>query len=167
MKTALRYTGAFALLLVVTNVAAWDHQSTNDELNAFWAEVSRTVQEGDFYGMAATYHDDAILVNGMSETSYPIASALKGWKPDIDRTKAGEVAASVEFRFSQRLSDETTAHETGIFHYSAKPEDGELNEYYIFFEGLLVKKGGEWKMLMEYQRSTATAEDFAVLEPIK
>ncbi|TDI75324.1 MAG: hypothetical protein E2O84_04505 [Bacteroidetes bacterium] len=92
---------------------------------------------------------------------------MKGWKPDIDRTKAGEVAASVEFRFSQRLSDETTAHETGIFHYSAKPEDGELNEYYIFFEGLLVKKGGEWKMLMEYQKSTATAEDFAALEPIK
>ncbi len=41
------------------------------ELDAVWAEVSRTVVEGDFDGMAAVYHKDAVLVNSASGTSYP------------------------------------------------------------------------------------------------
>jgi len=166
MKKTILSAAALALILVLTQSAVGDHQTTTDELNDFWAEVSRTVQEGDFYGMAATYHDDAILVNGPSGTSYPISSALSGWKPDIDRTKAGEIAANVEFRFSQRLNDETTAHETGIFHYSAKPTDGDLNEYYVHFNALLVKKEVGWRMMMEYQKSVATAAEFASLEPV-
>ena len=32
------------------------------ELNNFWAEVSRTVNEGDFEGYKATYHEDAVVV---------------------------------------------------------------------------------------------------------
>ena len=167
MKKSILSVAALAFVFLVTHNAVGDHQTTVDELNEFWAEVSRTVQEGDFYGMAATYHDDAILVSGPSGTSYPISSALSGWKPDIDRTKAGEVAANVEFRFSQRLNDPTTAHETGIFHYSAKPTDGPLNEYYVHFNALLVKKDAGWRMMMEYQKSTATAAEFAALEPVK
>ena len=39
-------------------------------------------------------------------------------------TKAGKIRASVEFRFSQRIGGETTAHETGIFLYTATDADG-------------------------------------------
>ena len=39
-------------------------------LDAIWAEVSRTVVEGDFDGMAAVYHEDAVLVNSISGSSY-------------------------------------------------------------------------------------------------
>jgi ketosteroid isomerase-like protein len=167
MKKTLLSIAGLALIFVVTHSAIGDHQTTTEELNAFWSEVSRTVSEGDFYGMAATYHDDAILVNGTAGSTYPIASALEGWKPDIDRTKSGEVSARVEFRFSRRLNDATTAHETGIFHYSATPKGGEMTEYYVHFEGLLVKKGSNWRMMMENQISSATAEEFNELDPVK
>ena len=46
-----------------------------------------------------------------------------------------------------------------MFHYSAKPEQGELIDQYIYFEALLVKKEG-WKMMMEYQKSSGTAEEW-------
>jgi hypothetical protein len=36
----------------------------------------------------------------------------------------GKVKATVEFRFSQRLGDETTAHETGIFLYTTTDAQG-------------------------------------------
>ena len=133
---------------------------TNAELNAFWAEVSRTVSEGDFEGYAATYHPDAILVSGAHGTSYPIASALKGWHPGFLDTAAGVVEASVEFRFTSRKNDATTAHETGIFHYQAKPSEGDATDQYVHFEALLVKKDG-WKMMMEYQQTPATSEEWA------
>jgi len=167
MKKTLFSIGAVLLIVTFSQSATGDHQTPNDELNAFWNEITRTVEEGDFYGMAATYHDDAVLANGMSGTTYPISSALAGWKPNIDKTKAGEIEATVEFRFTQRLSDPTTALETGIFHYAATPSGGELNEYYVHFEALLVKKDNGWLMMMEYQKSSATAEEFEAIAPME
>jgi ketosteroid isomerase-like protein len=137
--------------------------AASPELDEFWSEVSRTIVEGDFDGYAGTYHPDAILVSSARETSYPIALALKGWEQGFDDTRSGKAQATVEFRFTRRLNDETTAHETGIFHYSSRPEEGELFEQYLHFEALLVKKDG-WKMMMEYQKEPATEEEWAAAE---
>lgn len=134
-------------------------QDRTAELDAFWAEVSRTVAEGDFEGYAATYHPDAILVSGLAETTYPISQALDGWKQGFLDTRAGIMGASVEFRFTRRLSDDTTAHETGIFHYESVDGEGNRTGQFIHFEALLVRKES-WKMMMEYQKSVATREEW-------
>lgn len=133
---------------------------TTDSLDAFWDEVSRTVGEGDYDGYAATYHPDAVLVNQSAGVSYPISDALAGWKRGFDDTKAGKMKAHVEFRFTQRLNDENTAHETGMFHYTAQVGDGEPQGSPIHFQALLVKQNGEWKMVMEYQMMPATMEEW-------
>jgi len=164
MKKLFLHSVLLALALNLIPFAAAGNDATLAELDAVWAELSRTVTEGDFAAMAAVYHEDAVLVNAISQSSYPIAAAMSGWKPDIDRTRNGEVHAEVAFRFSQRLNDATTAHETGIFYYMATPADGETSAAIINFEALLVKKNGEWKVMMEYQKSVATIEDWNVLE---
>jgi ketosteroid isomerase-like protein len=155
----LRVPLVFSLLLLGSHPAFGVDDIGQDDLDAFWAEVSRTVAEGDFEGYAATYHEDAVLVSGLSGTSYPISQALDGWKQGFTDTKAGTVSASVEFRFTQRLSDATTAHQTGIFHYAVVDAQGQRTEQFIHFEALLVKKQG-WKMMMEYQKSRATREEW-------
>lgn len=132
------------------------------ELNAFWQEVSRTIEEGDFEGYAATFHEKATLVSGISDKAYPIATALAGWKKEFDDTKSGVRKSSVTFKFSKRLGDATTAYESGIFYYSFE-QDREKNGYYIHFDGLLVKDG-TWKMMMEYQKSPATKEEWDALK---
>ncbi len=133
------------------------------ELDAYWSQVSKTVAEGDFAGYGALYHPDAVLANETQAKSYPIATALEGWKSGFDDTKAGRIKASVSFRFTQRLNDETTAHETGIFHYAAIADDGKVSESYVHFQALLVKKS-EWLMLMEYQKSTASLKEWNAAE---
>lgn len=132
------------------------------ELNDFWKEVSRTIEEGDFEGYAATFHEHATLVSGIGDKAYPIATALAGWKKDFDDTKSGIRKSSVAFKFNRRLGDPTTAYESGIFYYSFEM-NGEKNGYYINFDGLLVKDG-TWKMMMEYQKSAATKEDWDALK---
>jgi len=159
MRSLVRVFLFFALLLSVSNASLGSDQTVQSELDAFWAEVSRTVGEGDFEGYAATYHPDAILVSGTSGTSYAISQALDGWKQGFDDTKAGKMKAGVEFRFTQRLSDATTAHETGIFHYFTVDGEDQRTGQYVHFEALLVKKQG-WKMMMEYQESLATEEEW-------
>lgn len=163
MKTLLITASSLVLLLIGVQGRAAESAATSAELDAFWAEISRTVAAGDFEGYAATYHRDAILVSVANETSYPIALALTGWQQGFEDTKNGKVVANVEFRFTQRLNDETTAHETGIFHYMAKPDEGEATDQYLHFEALLVKTSS-WKMMMEYQKVPATKEEWAAAD---
>lgn len=130
------------------------------ELDDYWAELSRTVEVGDFEGYSRLYHPDAVLVSLSSGSSFPIARALEGWKQGFLDTRAGRARASVTFRFTQRLHDETTAHETGIFRYAFEPEDGTPTVVLVHFEGLLVRKDGAWLMVMEYQKQQASEEDW-------
>lgn len=129
-----------------------------EELDAYWAELSRTVEEGDFEGYAALYHPDAVLVSLGSGTSYPIAQALAGWKQGFDDTAAGRAEAGVDFRLTQH--DATRAHETGVFRYTFTPEGGETTVAPVHFEAVPVKEDGEWLMLMEYQKEMATEEEW-------
>lgn len=147
-------------------------QTPNDslrlaELDTFWAEVSRTVHDGDFEGYKATYHEDAVVVftTGENKASLSISKALRNWKQDFIDTKAGRTQNSVEFRFSQRIGDETTAHETGIFVFQSKDGSVKANpKQFIHFEALLVKRDNAWLMVMEYQKSKATEEEWELLE---
>lgn len=154
MKTHL-CTAVLVVLLPVSAVA----QNTVSELDAYWDEVSRTVEEGDFEGYGVLYHADAVLVT-LGSGSQPIGAALDGWRQLFVDTREGRARASVEFRMTQRLNDATTAHETGLFRYVFAPEGAEESAAVVHFEALLVKNDGSWLMLMEYQKEAGTAEEW-------
>lgn len=153
---------SFIPLLI--SIALVMFQETEVGTEAYWGEVSRTVAEGDYEGYSALYHEDAILVNGLSGSSYPISTALEGWKQGFDDTKVGKMKAGVDFRFSKYLQSETTSHETGIFRYWSQLPGEEPSVFLANFEGLLVKKEGKWVMMMEYQISEATLEEWEALK---
>lgn len=152
-----------AIFLASPIAALADDAARLKELNAYWAEVSRTVREGDFEGYTATCHAEGVLVSGVKKMSQLLSQALASWKHEFADTKAGKMKASVEFKFSQRMGDDTTALETGIFLYSTITPDGKVVKEYIHFEELLVKRDG-WKVLMEYQKSKATPEEWDALK---
>ena len=150
--------------LLVTATSAVDEKSRLAELDAYWAEVSRSVREGDFKAYEATCHPDGVLVAGTHDRCHPLAKALAKWKKEFDDTKAGTRKSNVTFRFSRRLGDATTAHETGIFLYEWSNDQGKGGKEYIHFEALLLKRGGAWKIMMENQKSKATVEQWNSLK---
>jgi hypothetical protein len=155
-----------AALLSIASIARAEEASARlIELDAYWAEVSRTVKQGDFEGYSATALDEAVFVTGNKKAAYPLAKALARWKQEFDDTRAGIRSSSVEFRFSQRLGDATTAHETGIFLYTFQQGSSDLKKEYVHFEALLIKKAGHWKLVMEYQKSLASAAEWSALRP--
>jgi hypothetical protein len=179
MKTTSIFITLMLTISVVTaNASKYNNdtiskmESPNDslrlaELDDFWAEVSRTVDEGDFEGYKATYHEDAVVVfaTGENKASVSIAKALVNWKQDFIDTKAGRTQNSVKFRFSQRIGDETTAHETGIFAFQSKDGSDKANpKQFIHFQALLVKRDTVWLLVMEYQKSKASEEEWELLE---
>jgi hypothetical protein len=161
----------FALFLILTlavlsgcsNDLRLDDSGRIQELDEYWAEVSRCVNEGDFDGYKATCHKDGVFVSGAGNKAYPLSDALKRWKQDFTDTKSGKTKASVQFRFSKRLGDKTTAHETGMFCYTSVNTDGTKKMYYINLEALLIKRG-RWKIMMEYQKSEGTEKEWNKLK---
>ncbi len=135
------------------------------ELDAYWKEVSRAVNQGDFPAYQATCHPKGVLVAGSKKVSYPLSQALNRWKTEFVDTKAGDIEASVEFRFAHRYGDTQTAHESGVFLYTQKKKDGEPNPEYLAFEALLVKENDKWQMLMEYHIKAVTKEEWDKLAP--
>ncbi|MFN5168804.1 MAG: hypothetical protein ACK5DD_04215 [Cyclobacteriaceae bacterium] len=137
------------------------------ELDRYWAEVARTVREGDYDGYAASYHPDAVCVftTGKNKRTAPIREQLEQWKAGFTDTKAGKVKNNVEFRFSQRVGDATSAHETGIFYFTSVDANGKvLSSGAVHFEGLLTKRNGVWLSLMEYQKARATQAEWEALK---
>ncbi len=134
------------------------------ELDLYWAEVSRAVKTGDFEAYKATCHPEGVLVSGSRRNSQPLSAALERWRKDFDATRSGAVTSSVEFKFSQRLGDATTAHETGMFFYSGVDADGKQIRDYIHFEALLVRRDRRWLILMEYQKSKGTREEYEAVD---
>lgn len=138
--------------------------SREAELNAYWEEVIRVVEAGDSEGYGATFHEDGVLVSESSKVAYPMTTALSRWKQGLDDTRDGKTKVNLDFRFSQRLGDLTTAHEKGIFRHVLINEEGIKKVSLLYFEALLVKKDGEWKLLMEYQKSEATLAEWNALK---
>ena len=159
----LRFLPILLLSSLFVGVYGDENPNITKELDAYWAEVERCVKEGDFAAYSATFHKDAVLVSGVRGNSQSISQALARWKKGIDATREGKIQASVEIRVKTRLHDTTTAHETGIFLYKEKGEDGKQIEDYIHFEALLVKKDCKWLITMEYQKSKATLEEWMAL----
>ncbi|MFK7911946.1 MAG: hypothetical protein AB8F34_15300 [Akkermansiaceae bacterium] len=149
--------GLFLLLTLCAN-------ADQKELDAYWAEVSRTVKEGDFQAYKATCHPGAVLVSGSKKESYPLSKALKRWKKEFDDTKAGTRKSSASFRFEKRFNDATTAFESGILLYEFSTDDGKSGTEYVFLDALLVKQGGKWLIMMEYQKGAATKQDWEKLK---
>ena len=131
-----------------------------NELDAAWKKLENTVSTGDFRSFKSVYHQDAVLVNGITKNSYPIKNAFEGWEKGFIDTKSEEIIANLDVKFSERLFDEITAHETGIFHYYTINKNGDKNETSVHFESLLVKKNNKWKIVMEYQKSRTTETEW-------
>jgi hypothetical protein len=144
-------------------VSGADETTRLAQLDKFWSEVQAAVQNGDYERYRATCHPSGVLVSGAKKISYPLSKALAGWKQGFLDTQSGKMKAGVEFRFSQRWGDDTTAHETGIFHYWTLDANAVRTDHYVHFESLLVKENG-WQTLMEYQKGPASKDDWEKLQ---
>ena len=173
-KALFLMTSMFVSVQAIVAAKSTDHigfkiQSDSSriaELNEYWGQLTRAVVEGDFEQYRSGFHKDAVIVfaSGDYKVSVPISKALKGWKQGFDDTREGKIKVDVEFRFSQRIGDETTAHETGIFIYSSINNSSKSVERFIIpFEMLLVKRNNKWYGMMEHQKPFATQEEWDAL----
>ncbi len=135
------------------------------ELDNYWIQVASAAAAGDIEAMKAHYHPDAVLVK--PDTTISVTEAFRyRWKKEIFEVRDGKRKNKLDFRFSQRIGNDITAMERGIYYYnSIETASGEvLGDSYVHFETLLVKVDGKWVATMEFQKGEATFEQWEALE---
>ncbi len=150
---------ALAVVLVVPTAATGP--STADIDRQVWQAVAQSVVDQDIVAMGRVYHPAAVLVSQKGTT--PIAEALDRWGRDMVTFKQNGDRASVEFRFTTRQDDATTAFEAGAFRYATIDKAGVSKPGYVRFEALLVKTSAGWQMLMERQLEPITEAEWNAL----
>ena len=153
----------YGLMVILLIQSVYAEDSVINELNAAWNKLEQTVSNGDFRSFKSVYHRDAVLVNGISKSSYPIKKAFEGWQQGFTDTKSGEITAHLDVKFSERIFDQFSAHETGVFHYYTINKKGQQSDTYVHFESLWVKKNNKWIMMMEYQKSRSDESEWNTL----
>ena len=131
-----------------------------EEIDSSWAKIKRLINNGDLRKFKTMYHRDAIMVNGIKNRTYSIRNAFDDWEQGFKDTRTGTIDAYLELKFSRRIFDSYTSHETGIFHYYTINESGESTDSFIHFEALWIKKQNKWFMLMENQISRASKSEW-------
>jgi len=156
-------TWTFVVLLALATsqgAAPTSHDIDND----VWRVFVRTVATDDIAGMGAVYLPNAVLVNPRATAS--IKDTLERWGKDMVDAKAKGSKATVEFRFSRRQDDATTAFEAGIFKYTVIDKSGAGSPKFYPFEELLVKTNGKWRVAMERQFAEVTPAEWDKLPPL-
>jgi len=126
--------------------------SIQAELDAFWSEVVLSVEDWDVSAQRATYHPDAIAVSGDS-VSYRTRLMAELFA-EVVGTSQTPSNPRLAFRFSARVHDLNTAHEVGVYRFSA---DGQ-EPFYGGLDSYLIRKGGQWLILVEIQRREGLSE---------
>jgi hypothetical protein len=149
---------ALAIAIWFAAAPASNVPSSHDIDVDVWSVFVATVAADDIVGMGNVYFPNAVLVRPRGTES--IKQTLEGWGRDMVSAKAKGNKATVEFRFSRRQDDATTAFEAGIFKYTLIEKSGASSPKFYPFEELLVKTDGKWRVLMERQFAEVTQQEW-------
>lgn len=149
---------ALLLCLSVTNTIAGSIDNQSHDTDKLYKSLIKSVESSDFDLMASTYHPDAVLVS--SKKTSAISNAIKRWTIEGNKLKNEGGKATLAFRFKNRLINDTTSFETGIYRYATIDKSGKEKVYLAHFEDLNVKKSGKWLTIMENQTAKASIDEW-------
>ena len=123
------------------------------EIDRVWSELVLSVKKGDFSRYKTFYHEDAVLISQANQTTATIKDAFVKWEEDFRQTRSGKIKTNLEVRFRKRLADKKTFFEEGMLKYWTTDSEGNDNISYLEFEAVWIKRGKEWILIMENQKS--------------
>ena len=123
------------------------------EIDRVWSELKLSVKKGDFSKYKTFYHEDAVLISQTNQTSSTMKNAFIRWEEGFRLTRSGKIKTNLEVRFKKRLANKKTFFEEGVLKYWTVDSRGNKNLSYLEFEALWIKRGEEWLMIMENQKS--------------
>ncbi len=135
-------------------------------LDAFWAELGRSIMEGDIDGMRGVYHPDAVGLYWQGDT-YSMGLMTEANDAQAGyflETRNGARTIDIQWRFVKRVHDANAAHEIAIARFIETPAGGTARTSYGHIEAFLVNRG-KWLSLVSNVRWNATEAEWNAAAP--
>lgn len=132
------------------------------DINAVWAKFYKAFETLDYTLMAEIHSKDLVRVSG-GKRILDYDTYINNYKAGFERDKKAGVTSDISLRFFERLNNDNSASERGV--YKLIRNKGKTNEeaYYGQFHVLFKKLDGQWKIIMDYDSSeggTIGKEDY-------
>ena len=144
----------FPLLFIFISVQYINAQNTENlkAINTTWAKFYKAFETLDYTLMADIHSKDLVRVSG-GRRIIDYDTYINNYKAGFERDKKAGQTSHISLRFFERISNDSTASERGI--YKLVRNKGKENEqaYYGQFHVLFKKIDGKWMITMDYDSS--------------
>ena len=143
-------------LLIAFQSFAQKETNLKDIDNQIWMPFTQAFETFDYSLFASIHSIDLIRVNADGKRIQDKISYINGYK---ERWKSIEREQTISFRFIERLNDENSASERGIYKLTIQPNTDTEQSYYGQFHVILRNENGDWKILVDYDSSEENTID--------
>lgn len=158
------FTRALAALLLLVPVLAFAQRPPSAPQPAnpailkaidadVWLPYSKAYAEGKATDYIALHSKSLLRVMGDLKYVDPYDAFARNMQEMFDGLKKQNVKVSIQFRFTERIANQDTASERGIYEFVMTDAKGKVTKNYSRFHNFLKKEGGKWKIAMDYDSS--------------
>lgn len=115
-----------------------------------WEPFTKAFETSDYNLFAYLHSKDLIRVGGDGKRILNKTDYIEGYK---NRWTSTNQHRTISFRFIERISNENSASERGIYKLTLNPKTGQEQSYYGKFHVFLTKENELWKILVDYDSS--------------
>ncbi|WP_412560315.1 YybH family protein [Winogradskyella sp. MIT101101] len=129
-------------------------------INAVWGKFYKAFETLDYTLMADIHAEDLVRVSG-GKLILDYETYITNYKTNFERSKATGQTSDISLRFFERINNNSTASERGIYKLTRNKGTENEQSYYGQFHVLFKKIDGEWKITLDYDSSEGgtTGED--------
>ena len=126
-------------------------QSLNNlkEINKVWMEFYQAFDSLDYKPMARIHSKNLVRVSG-GERILDYDTYINNYKSSFKKAKEDKILNNISLRFFERINNDSTASERGIYKLTRTEAEGSQQAYYGQFHVIFVKEDGMWRILVDY-----------------
>ncbi|BAO74435.1 hypothetical protein WPG_0205 [Winogradskyella sp. PG-2] len=140
----------FTVLFVNTSKA--QNKASLEAINTVWTKFYKAFETLDYTLMADIHAKELIRVSG-GKRILDYEAYIKGYEASFKNSKDNGQTSNISLRFFERINNNTTASERGIYKLVRNKGTEKEQAYYGQFHVLFKKIDNDWKIIMDYDSS--------------
>lgn len=140
----------FTLFLVVFTHQG-NSQSLNNlkEINEIWEKFYQAFDSLDYKPMAEIHSKTLVRISG-GKRIMDYETYINSYKTRFKKAKENNTSNEISLRFFERVSNDFSASERGIYKLTITDDQGNKRTYYGQFHVVFKKEDGKWRILVDY-----------------
>ena len=161
---AMKHFVSVVLILMQCNFIFAQNKTHYEEINEdVWERFYLAYTELDAKYMEEIHSKEVMRIPADSKKIFHFEQCISNYERSFSRARDKGEARKISLRFIERIANEKSATERGIYQLTVNPGAAHEANYYGKFHVILRKESGVWKILVDYDSSegnTIGKEDF-------